>query len=118
MVNHEGFWWSKYEPHLPKPIALDYEWKGRKALLDAINYVEQAVTSNVLDVRVDFYRGHSRCRICEERNGSSEFRCSFMKSVWVWPAGLRHYIRAHNVRPSQAFQEFIMAAHAAKMITN
>lgn len=117
MNNHEGFWWSKQEPHLPKPVALDYYWKGRKHLLEAMSYVESAVESGELEGRVSHCKGSSRCRICEERNGSSEFRCFFMQSVWVWPSGLRHYIKEHNVRPSQAFQEFIMAAHAAKVTT-
>lgn len=114
MINHEGFWWSEYESHLPKPIPLDYKWKGRKAFLKALRHVESEVESGDLSGRVNHYKGSSRCRICEVHNGSQEFKCDFMKSTWVWPAGFAHYVMKHNVRPSQAFQEFILAAAAAK----
>lgn len=30
--------------------------------------------------------------------------------TWEWPSGFEHYVREHNVRPSWAFQSFILAA--------
>ena len=63
--------------------------------------------------RVRHYKGWSNCRVCEQQNGSTEYVLEFMESKWEWPVGFLHYVEKHNVRPSQAFQEFIMAADAA-----
>jgi hypothetical protein len=111
VINHEGFWWSKDEPHLPKPIALPYKWVGRKAFLQSLRRTEARIDTHKIG-RVSECKGSSWCRICEEKNGSKEYSLSFMESIWEWPAGYLHYIKAHNVRPSQAFQEFIMAVDA------
>jgi hypothetical protein len=115
--NHEGFWWSKHEPDLPKPIALDYKWKGRAAFLKALRNVEALIDADKpKNCRVRHYKGWSTCRICEQDNGSTEYVLEFMHSKWVWPVGFLHYVERHNVRPSQAFQEFIMAVDAASVI--
>ncbi len=37
---------------------------------------------------------------------SDEF---FGLAQWEWPAGFRHYVEDHRVRPSAAFEEFILA---------
>lgn len=50
------------------------------------------------------YKGSSTCRCCGNTNGSGDYK----SDGWVWPEGLHHYIAKHNVRPSLAFQEFIL----------
>lgn len=115
VINHEGFWWSKHEPHLPMPIAQAEKWKGREDFLKALAHVEGAVGLNLLKGIIVHYRGWSTCRLCGEKNGSSEYRCISMESTWEWPSGYAHYVAAHNVRPSQAFQEFILTASASKV---
>lgn len=96
-LNREGFWYSKYEPLLPKPVPNDKPWKGQSQFLKALIKVE----SKLSPLR---YKGWSTCRVCKKHNGSTEYR----KNGWAWPDGLAHYILEHNVRPSLAFQEFIL----------
>ena len=49
------------------------------------------------------YRGASICRICQEQNGHEAFRLL----EWEWPAGYRHYLAEHAVRPTAEFEVFI-----------
>jgi hypothetical protein len=54
-------------------------------------------------------RGHSAvswCRFCGAENGSSERS----DGVYLWPEGLAHYIRRHNVRLPAAVIEHILCA--------
>ena len=92
----EGFWWSKNEPDLPKPKEREKPWKGRRDFLAHLRRV-QAKT------RVARYKGWSTCRICGQKNGSTEYKCN----GWVWPDGLYHYIEEHNVKPSDDFIAFV-----------
>lgn len=113
MINKEGFWWSKTEPHLPKPIALDYKWKGRAAFLKALRNVEARIDNDKYRrCRVSHMKGWSNCRICEQKNGSTEYNLTVLESTWEWPVGLLHYVERHNVRPSQSFIDFIMTVEA------
>lgn len=50
------------------------------------------------------YHGYSKCRLCGCRNGCKEF----IIDEFMWPEGFRHYIQAHNVRPTQEFIDFIL----------
>lgn len=93
----EGFWHSKYEPLLPKPVPNDKPWKGQRVLLEALSEKQSKL-------RMSRYKGSSKCRCCGITNGSGDYKLG----AWVWPEGLAHYIKAHNVRPSLAFQEFIL----------
>lgn len=95
--NREGFWYSKYEPYLPKPVENEKPWKGQKAFTAALIKKQSKAG-------VKRYRGWSTCRLCGEHNGSTEY----VASGWVWPVGFKHYVEKHNVRPSLAFQEFIL----------
>lgn len=87
----EGFW---SEANIPVPNALP--WEGQAEFLRALDAVEDAAT-------VVSYRGWSNCRVCCRENGSREF-CTGRA---VWPSGFRHYVEAHNVRPSKEFQDYI-----------
>jgi hypothetical protein len=93
----EGFWWTGDGSLLPKPTPSDKPWEGKKKFLDALYKAEKKA-------KVTHYKGFSDCRICNRSNGRSEFTYQ----DWTWPVGLRHYIAHHNVRPSLAFQEFIL----------
>jgi len=98
-----GFWYSKDEPKLPMPVQQepDSEWvkKDKPAsfakLLIAVEKVARCVG----------YKGSSRCRICDKRNGSMEFGYK----GWVWPEGYMHYIRDHNVKPPAKFIQFVVS---------
>lgn len=77
----------------------DRAFRGKSEFLAALSKVEGRAAS----VR---YKGSSNCRICGIRNGSAEFSYRNAK----WPEGYRHYVSAHNVKPSKEFAEFIMDA--------
>jgi len=117
MINKEGFWWSTHEPHLPKPIALSYKWTGRKEFLRALSQIESSIENYSLG-KVNHQKGSSRCRLCEEHpmNGSAEYELNCLGNTWRWPEGLRHYVSVHNVRPSLAFQEFILTVFSASTV--
>ena len=102
-INREGFWYSKYEPYLPKPVPNLKPWKGQKKFLAALDKAESKA-------RESRFKGSSKCRICGCTNGSADYKLDF----WQWPDGLRHYIEKHNVRPSLAFQEFILGREIGK----
>ena len=96
-MNREGFWYNDYEKDLPMPVANAEPWDGQEEFLE---------TLNVLEISADSIgkRGFSRCRICGDINGSVEY--SLLD--WAWPAGFRHYVEVHNVKPSDAFIRFAM----------
>ena len=96
-IQREGFWKEDKESQLPIPRAAEKPWNGKKEFLKALKKVEAVSKGNV-------YKGYSTCRCCGERNGNGEYR----KDTWLWPEGFLHYIQQHNVRPSLAFQEFIL----------
>lgn len=99
MNRREGFWKEGPESLLPMPHARDKAWKGQKRFLDALR--SKQGDDNTQSVA---YKGASQCRLCKCRNGSM----SFIADGWTWPEGLAHYVSEHNVRPSLAFQEFIL----------
>ncbi len=123
MILREGFWAAKPvyideestspvagsdEDLLPLalPIHSSAPWHGKRIFVRALDKVEDAAkdTNNVVQ-----YRGSSMCRCCGKLNGSSEFQVAIGGDhAWHWPNGLRHYIEVHNVRPSQAFIDFII----------
>lgn len=75
----------------PKP-----GWHERAVYLTHLDRVEAMAT------RIE-YRGISMCRLCGQKNGHAAFRWA----RWEWPAGFRHYIANHDVRPSSAFMDVI-----------
>ena len=98
-VMYEGYWRSSRDEanELPWPEP-DPEWKARSSFLRALALVERE-TERVA------YRGYSICRLCSQKNGSKGLRLA----EWEWPAGLRHYIANHHVRPTPQFEEFVAA---------
>src|SRR5258708_8608723 len=99
----EGYWRTSRdgESDLPWPIP-EPNWDGRATFLISLNHVETVAE------RVQ-YRGYSFCRLCGERNGHEAFRLA----EWEWPAGFRHYVADHKIRPSSAFEVFIRNSDTA-----
>lgn len=54
-------------------------------------------------IRAVWY-GWADCRMCEKHNGSRDYT----DGVYVWPEGLAHYVRAHNVKPPQEFVNHVL----------
>jgi hypothetical protein len=104
VVKYEGFWRisRSEESDLPWPEPED-NWTGRTELLASLDRAEMSAERAR-------YRGYSFCRICHCANGSESLRLS----GWEWPAGFRHYIAEHNVRPTFAFEEFILNQRACR----
>lgn len=104
----EGFWkWEKH-PLLPMPVE-GTPWEGQQEFTSALAGLQDAIVSGKLKgsdlfQRYSTYRGMSHCRLCNCRNGNG----TFFYGDWEWPDGYIHYVVAHCVRPSLAFQEFIL----------
>ena len=96
-MRKEGFWWSEYESAFPKPIEHPVPEADKEEFLTALVKKEKIA-------HVTYYKGYSHCRICECRNGTTEFR----SGSWIWPEGYEHYIEKHNVHPSAEFKQFIL----------
>lgn len=92
----EGYWYSPSTPDYPKPI--ENSLSGNKE--EIIKKLELAESI----AHVESYRGMSNCRICESRNGCREFELD----GWVWPQGLMHYVKDHNVELSEQFKKDIL----------
>lgn len=99
ILRREGFWTASMmlKGKLPFPVPYNNVWPGKHKFLRALKKIQ-----NVAEV--NHYRGWSTCRICSKHNGSTEYEYK----GWVWPEGFMHYVSTHNVRPSLAFQEFII----------
>lgn len=120
MILREGFWARTLDlsdDRLPAagsdedlmplamPIHSSASWYGKRIFLRALAKVEDAAK----DTNMVQYRGSSMCRCCGKLNGSSEFQVAIGGGhAWHWPNGFVHYIEVHNVRPSQAFIDFIL----------
>lgn len=50
-------------------------------------------------------KGSSTCRLCGIKNGSSSYE---HPDGWHWPDGYMHYVKVHNVKPSEAFHKFVL----------
>lgn len=94
-MKQEGFWYSKYEPHFPVPVAGDPYPQQAEVLVK----LEQAERES----EQLCFRGWSLCRICGIVNGSVQHR-----KDWEWPGGYRHYIEKHNIRPSKEFAKEVL----------
>ena len=102
----EGFWYSKYEPHLPMPVASGWTSAEAQSFAEKLTKVEAKAE------RMG-YMGLSTCRLCPnfgnsappfgKMNGSREFNLE----EWTWPEGLMHYIVSHDLKPSAEFVAFI-----------
>jgi len=96
-------------PEYPTVVS-DYSWKGDKRgffIQNLAKLQSEFLLGNI--GKVLSYKGTSRCRICGELNGSSEFIFidSKTKTKHVWPGGYLHYIRKHRVKPEDDFIKLI-----------
>ncbi len=106
----EGYWRSRKseKSNLPWPIARDKPWKGRRAFLFAF------ASLNVRNGKR--CKGYSQCRICGETLGSCDTILSANSSnmQWTVPEKYIHYVKAHNVKPSDAFIKWVIR-HGSKL---
>jgi len=97
---YEGHWRQSIDEDSEWPWPTpDPDWPGRGVFLERLARIESSAYRVI-------YRGISRCRVCGESNGHEAFRLR----RWEWPAGFRHYVTEHGVRPSADF-EALLADH-------
>jgi hypothetical protein len=101
----EGFFHSdrKDEKHFPRARARDVKWLGRAAFIEALTKIQESKK-----VTVETFKGQSKCRCCDEKNGADEYSFKMGSVTFVWPSGFLHYVEEHNVRPGLMFQDFVM----------
>ncbi len=88
-----GFWYSKFEPEYPMPVARSKPFPDKEQILRNLTQVEAQAEKL-------HYRGSSIWRLCDlKRNGAFSFRLKGFE----WPVGYRHYLEEHNVAPDPAF---------------
>ncbi len=90
-MKKEGFWSSTNKP---RSGGVTSKWATQFTAL--LSKVEVKASARV-------QKGSAKCRICNQRNGSTEFS----HKGWIWPSGFEHYITEHNVSPSRGFVAFI-----------
>jgi len=99
---HEGFWESKEEPYLPHPREFQRETPVDAAWLEKFAEVE-------FWARKHYFLGYSPCRFCDKDNGCATYVIEHGADTWVFPEGLCHYFKEHNVHPSRSFYKFVLA---------
>ena len=94
----EGHWRvsESEESHLPWPVT-EPGWTDKIKFLNALSGMELRAERVV-------YRGLSYCRLCGCVNGHAALR----HDVWEWPEGFKHYVEAHDVRPTPDFELFVL----------
>lgn len=104
VVMREGFWTNGKADtaNFPKAVARKTSWPGKEVFLNALAYVERHASTKS-------FKGWSDCRCCGKKNGSAEHKRTKFGVTFVWPSGFSHYIEEHNIRPSLAFQDWVMA---------
>src|ERR1700677_3443843 len=102
----EGFWRTKREPELPMAVANLNPWEGQEYFLRALAEVECKAERWQ-------YRGSSRCMFCDVINGPAILSLA----NWEWPKGFRHYVKEHNVKPSEIFIAFILGQAERKPVS-
>jgi hypothetical protein len=88
-----GFWISNLDDDRfppPQELVSEYDTQTARMITD---YLDAGTL-------IDAYFGFSWCRfLCGDGFGSSELS----DGEWLWPEGLSHYVRYHNVRLPDSF---------------
>lgn len=111
-ICREGFWRNERDPstkNLPRVRAREKPFRGQVEFLSALHRVEAYHP----EINPQHSKGWSNCRCCDKKNGSVQFKLRALGVTWEWPNGFRHYVEDHNVRPSLAFHEWILAVSEA-----
>ena len=101
----EGYWaMDKKDKSRPFPQKFKGTWEDKDTFCDKVHSIEEKLEADQM-----FYRGMSESRLEPgEMVGSGEHR-DLVNGV-LWPEGYaEHYIRKHNVLPSEEFYEYVMA---------
>jgi hypothetical protein len=94
-----GYWHGDDSPNWPDPLTfVDAMWDRDEREL-VVDYLSHGLLWKALC-------GPSRCRFCQQPNGSLELT----DGVYVWPEGLAHYVGEHSVRMPKLFVDHVRAS--------
>jgi len=96
MICREGYWKSGPDSQLPLPVAGDEPWVGMAEFLRKLARLEAKARAKAVRPLM--------CRLCKLQAGNIEYEFG----GWTWMGSLQHYVNSHNLRPSLAFQEFVL----------
>lgn len=102
-VKVEGFWWSPQEPQFPKPVGVTEPFPDKDIVVTALEKLHEEIILHKKGQCV-YFKGFSTCRCCKGANGSREMSYKH----WKWPEGLLHYVKVHNIRPSEEFVQNVL----------
>jgi len=94
-----GYWADQGKPDSPyiDPHELIDPDQPRDERFAVVDYLTRGLVARA-------YMGRSRCRICgDPKNGNLELT----DGTFLWPEGLAHYVRDHDVRLPTAFVEHV-----------
>lgn len=94
-----GYWAEEGDPHgpYPDPHHLVDPGQPRAERFAVVDHLTRGLVARA-------YAGRSRCRICgDPKNGNLELT----DGTFLWPEGLAHYVRDHDVRLPTAFVEHV-----------
>jgi hypothetical protein len=92
-----GYWRNDQHPEYPDPYDFVFDSVADER-------TEQLLNALDLGSRVRFYMGMSPCRVCGAPNGSAEVT----DGEHMWPEGLAHYVRDHNVSLPRAVVDSVI----------
>jgi len=98
----EGYWKSSL------PFDKDYPIPNKTNISVNKMFLNKLSELTAIDAMGLHYNGHSKCRICECKNGNIEFILEKDGIKFRYPQGLIHYYEIHNVQPSKEFFDFII----------
>jgi len=81
-----GFWADFTHSSWPDPKELVDQNIDARERQEVADYLARGIVHEV-------YRGWSYCRFCDEQNGSADLS----DGTYLWPEGLAHYVREHDV---------------------
>lgn len=100
-----GYWWSEQTPDLPHPkdfVSPDWDEAERRKV---IQYLESSY-----DIPWRQF-GFSWCRMGCENVPPDIGTQNLTDGVWLYPEGLVHYLRHHQVKPPEDFLQHIRATN-------
>jgi hypothetical protein len=102
----EGYWF----PNEPSDADYDTLYPKPKNSAEPVpaNFIEKLEFLTNTKAKKESFMGSSICRICECANGGDEYTLVQQGTEFVYPSGLMHYYKDHNIQPSKEFYHFVM----------
>jgi len=88
---------------LPYPIHSDSEWNDKETFLLQLLEIQHSLYNND---KFEPYNKHDykNCLLCDKKNISTGF---YSINNIRWETGMKHYIKKHNIKPSNEFIDYI-----------